>query len=123
MFCALGSRHFKNQGRDCRQWIPDIGISISDALSINLNKRVVWLTYAILGLTIVSTIFLTIDVIGKLKKEIPSIGHRIEPLPQPNSKDGQHKDKYTTEQNNLPESEKGSPIRPGVVKRVPKANK
>lgn len=122
MFCALGSRHFKTQGKDCRQWLPDIGISVSDALSINLNKRIIWLTYAILGLTIISTGFLILDASEKLKKVPPSVEHRYEPPPQQSSKDGQHENKNANNQNDLPQSEKGSPVRPGIVKPVPKIN-
>ena len=34
MFCALGSRHFKNQGKDCRQWLcsASVGIGLSGRL-------------------------------------------------------------------------------------------
>ena len=102
--------------------LPDIGISISDALSINLNKKIIWLTYAILGLTIISTGFLILDAYGKLKEDPPRVEHRNEPPQQQISKDGQHENKNANKQNNLPQGEKGSPVGPGVVKPVPKLN-
>jgi hypothetical protein len=56
MFCALGSRHFKKGGTNCCQWVPAIGLSIADALAINLNRKIYWLTLIIVVLTFLSII-------------------------------------------------------------------
>jgi len=53
LFCLLGGRHFKNGGAKCRFWIPALkSIAIGDALSIHLNRKMAWLTYIIITLTI-----------------------------------------------------------------------
>jgi hypothetical protein len=52
LFCALGSRHFKNGGTKCKHWIPALDFTISDALSIHLSRKMTLLTYIIIALTI-----------------------------------------------------------------------
>ncbi len=90
-FCALGSRHFKKQGKCCFQWVPvDIGLNISDALAINLNRKLLWLTVIIVFLTI-SSIVISLFM---LSKDSQPIQHPIkittQDLPAQRNNSGQH---------------------------------
>lgn len=54
--CAIGSEHFKTRGKDCEDWIPDIGLTLSDALFLRMDKKMHTLSWRVFWVTVVSVI-------------------------------------------------------------------
>ncbi len=106
-FCALGSRHFKKQGQCCFQWVPtEIGLSISDALAINLNRKLLWLTVIIVFLTI-SSIAISLFMLSKDSQPTQSpIEITTQSLPAQRNNSGQRQTEKKTKEDEAKENTK-----------------
>ena len=105
VFCALGSRHFKKGGLNCRHWIPDIGLSISDAIAINLNRKILCLTAVIVFFTVFSVVGIFMPSKTPQPIQQPSkITTQI--LPPLQNNNGQHLTESKVKGNAINENEK-----------------
>jgi len=88
LFCALGSRHFKNGGSKCRSWIPALKpISIGDALSIHLNRKITRLTYIITIFTISMFVLMVYTVLKEPHYTIEVISENVPTITNDSRKD------------------------------------
>jgi hypothetical protein len=67
-FCVLGDSHFNKDNVKCPQWIPALSVSISDAINLNLNKKMHLLTLIMLFLAAIQVIGLFYQIYTSCKE-------------------------------------------------------
>jgi len=124
-FCAIGSRHFKKQGQCCFQWVPtEIGLTISDALAINLNRKLLWLTVIIVFLTI-SSIVISLFMLSKDSQPIQRpIKITTQNLPAQKNNSGQRQtEKKIKEDEAKKDAKPQKPIQNNIGVELPRQTK
>lgn len=117
IFCALGSRHFKGRGVKCKHWIPALDLTISDAISIHLSRKMTWLTYIIIAFTISMFSLMLFSELKKSHQKIEIITHNI-PQAGNDGRNNNSKEKYdiqNAEETKKPSKENKTQFKPKAV--------
>jgi len=117
-FCVLGDSHFNKDSVKCPKWIPALGVSLSDAINLNLNHTMLRLTWIMLVLTALGLLNLVEPSYKLLKKIKPHTQSITNTAPQQQSQTRSDNQTKNTKQDNLPQNKGGSPIRPAALQSI-----